>query len=179
MFSKGAVEGFQDELRWHKMKAKMNEALSLQEQLAPRNACFGCGPVNEKGLRLRSFPAPDGTGLVAEWQPQKHHEAFDNILCGGIIGTLLDCHSNWTAAYYLMKEKKEETLPPTVTSEFAVKLKRPAPTNGPVRLVSKVIKAAENRVTVESYLEAQGKICATCVGEFISVPPGHPAYRRW
>ena len=28
---------------------------SVQETWAPNNICFGCGPSNEKGLRIRSF----------------------------------------------------------------------------------------------------------------------------
>ncbi|HET9801329.1 MAG TPA: hypothetical protein VFP82_06545, partial [Chthoniobacterales bacterium] len=75
---------------------------SLQEQYAPNNACFGCGPANPDGLHIRSF-AKNGE-VVAEWQPQPKYEAFPGVLNGGIIGALLDCHCNWTAAYHLMKK---------------------------------------------------------------------------
>ena len=74
---------------------------SLQEKYAPENSCWGCGPSNREGLRIRSF-AKNGE-VVAEWQPQPKYEAFPGVLNGGIIGTLLDCHCNWTAAYHLMK----------------------------------------------------------------------------
>ena len=60
---------------------------SLQETYAPHNACFGCGPANEKGLRIRSFAS--GDELVAEWHAEDHHEAFPGMLNGGIIGSLL------------------------------------------------------------------------------------------
>ena len=33
---------------------------SLQERHAPKNRCFGCGPANEKGLRIKSFRDPAG-----------------------------------------------------------------------------------------------------------------------
>ena len=69
---------------------------SLQDRYAPHNTCFGCGPENEKGLRIKSFM--QGDKLVAEWRPEDHHEAFPGMLNGGIIGALLDCHSNWMAA---------------------------------------------------------------------------------
>ena len=61
---------------------------SLQEQYAPNNSCFGCGPANAQGLRIRSFPK--GEEVVVEWIPQSKYEAFSGILNGGIIGTLLD-----------------------------------------------------------------------------------------
>ncbi|MEY2499201.1 MAG: hypothetical protein QOD12_2757, partial [Verrucomicrobiota bacterium] len=72
------------------------EPLSLQETFAPENACFGCGPANPDGLHIRSFVR--GDEVVAEWTPEKRYEAFPGVLNGGIIGALLDCHCNWTAA---------------------------------------------------------------------------------
>ena len=74
---------------------------SIQETYAPNLKCFGCGPANEQGLHIRSFSK--GDEVVAEFQPQTYQEAFPGVLSGGIIGTLLDCHCNWTAAYHLMK----------------------------------------------------------------------------
>ena len=69
---------------------------SLQDTYATESVCFGCGPANPKGLHIKSFA--QGDEVVAEWTPQPHHEAFTGALNGGIIGTLLDCHCNWTAA---------------------------------------------------------------------------------
>ncbi len=80
---------------------------SLQERYAPHNACFGCGPANEKGLRIRSMVEDDK--VVATWHAEPHHEAFPGMLNGGIIGSLLDCHSNWTAAWHLMNEAGAKT----------------------------------------------------------------------
>lgn len=157
-------------------------AQNLQERYAPSSICFGCGPANEKGLRIRSVPTSDDpfAEVVAEWQPEKHHEAFPGMLAGGITGTLLDCHSNWTAAWHLMRKAGRSEEPPcTVTAEYAVKLRRPIPTDAPVRLVAKVVESSDDRATVESSLEAGGKVCATCRGVFVAVKPGHPAYHRW
>ena len=150
---------------------------SVQETFAPHNACFGCGPSNPKGLRIRSFP--EGDTLVAEWTSETHHEAFPGMLNGGIIGALLDCHSNWTAAYFLMKRAGVETPPCTVTAEFSVKLLRPTPTNGPVKLVARVKEIQDDRAWIHAELIAGGKVCDTCVGLFVAVKPGHPAYHRW
>ncbi|MCI0611525.1 PaaI family thioesterase [bacterium] len=150
---------------------------SLQETYAPQNACFGCGPANEKGLKIRSFV--QGDEVVAEWTPQKHHEAFEGVLNGGIIGALLDCHSNWAAAWHLMNKAGENHPPCTVTAEFAVKLTRPTPTNVPVHLSAVVTESTDDRAIVDAKLTANGKVCATCHGVFVAVKPGHPAYHRW
>ena len=153
------------------------EGKCLQETYAPHNACFGCGPANEKGLHVRSFPK--GEEVVAEWKAEPHHEAFPGVLNGGIIGSLLDCHCNWTAAWYLMKTSGAATPPCTVTASYSITLKRPTPTEGPIELRARVLSATEDRVEVEGELIAGGKVCDTCRGTFVAVKPGHPAYHRW
>ena len=150
---------------------------SIQETYAPGNACFGCGPANPKGLHIRSFP--DGDRVVAEWQPEKQYEAFDGMLSGGIIGTLLDCHCNWTAAYHLMQRAGLDHPPCTVTAEYSIKLLRPTPTDQKVKLVAHVVESTDDRAVVEGELIAQDKVTATCRGTFVAVKPGHPAYHRW
>src|SRR5438552_4887407 len=110
----------------------MGKGLSLQETYSPAGICFGCGPANEKGLRINSFPV--GNEVVAEWHAEPHHQAFPGMLNGGIIGALLDCHSNWTAAYFMMKRDGKSEAPCTVTAEFHVKLLRPTPVDGPITL---------------------------------------------
>jgi acyl-coenzyme A thioesterase PaaI-like protein len=151
---------------------------SLQEQYAPHNSCFGCGPANDKGLRIRSYVQDNE--VVAEWQPEPHHEAFPGMLNGGIIGALLDCHSNWAAAWHLMQRSGLDHPPCTVTADYAIKLLRPTPTNGPVKLVATVAESQDDRAIIEAKLiAANGKICATCRGTFVAVKPGHPAYHRW
>ncbi len=153
------------------------EELSLQEKYAPHNACFGCGPANPKGLQIRSFP--QGNEVIASFRPEKYQEAFPNILNGGIIGTLLDCHSNWTATWHLMEKTHASTPPCTVTADYAIKLLRPTPTHDEIQLRAWVIESTEDSAIVEAELLAQGKVCATCKGKFVAVKPGHPAYHRW
>jgi acyl-coenzyme A thioesterase PaaI-like protein len=150
---------------------------SLQEKYAARNACFGCGPMNEKGLRIRSFP--QGEEVVCEWQPEPYHEAFPGVLNGGIIGTLLDCHSNWTAIWHLMRRDALDHAPCTVTADYSIKLKRPTPTDAPVKLIARVVESEADRAIVEAELIAHDKVCATCRGTFVAVKPGHPAHYRW
>lgn len=157
----------------------MSKSIGLQEKYSPNSICFGCGPANPKGLRIQSVVAPGEVEVVADWRPEPHHEAFPGMLNGGIIGSLLDCHSNWTAAWHLMKQAGADHPPCTVTADYAIKLLRPTPTNGPVHLSAKVVESKEDRATIEATLTAGGKVCATCRGTFVAVKPGHPAYHRW
>ena len=150
---------------------------SLHDRYAPMNRCFGCGPSNEKGLRIKSVV--QGDEVVCDWKPERHHEAFDNMLNGGICGALLDCHSNWTAAWHLMGKQGLTAPPCTVTAEFHVKLRRPTPTSGPVHLKAHVVESTADRAVVEATLEAGGQVTATCRGTFVAIREGHPAWHRW
>ena len=150
---------------------------SLQETLAPRNRCYGCGPANEKGLQIRSFA--DGEELVCDWTPQPHHLAFEGTVNGGVIGSILDCHCNWTAAWHLMHKEQLPELPSTVTADYHVTLRRPTPIDSTLHIRSRVVDSTADRAVVEATLEANGKVTATCRGTFIAVKEGHPAFFRW
>jgi acyl-coenzyme A thioesterase PaaI-like protein len=153
--------------------------LSLQERYGPESVCYGCGPANPKGFHIRSFPDAESTDVVCKWQPQPHHHAFENVLNGGVIGTLLDCHCNWTAAYHLMGVRGADAPPTTVTADYSIKLLKPTPTDRPVRLRARVVDSTADRATVEGTLESDGVVTATCRATFVAVKPGHPAYGRW
>ncbi len=150
---------------------------SLQETYAPGNICFGCGPANPEGLHIRSFVEDDT--VTAEWQPQPQYQAYKGALNGGIIGALMDCHSNWTAAYHLMKRAGADKPPCTVTAEYSIKLLRPTPINGPVRMVARVAEISDDRAIIDAELIGAGQVCARSRGKFVAVKEGHPAFHRW
>lgn len=151
---------------------------SLQDRYAKQSICFGCGPANEHGLRIKSYK--EGDELVCRFTPEPYHHAFPGMLNGGIIGAVLDCHSNWAASIHLM-EKGDLSAPPcSVTSDFHVTLKRPTPM-GEVLLRAKVVESTDTKAVVEATLEAgtPPRLTATCRGTFVAVKEGHPAYYRW
>lgn len=158
---------------------------SLQDTYAPNSICFGCGPANPKGLKIKSFSSETEEGLVtAEFIPEKYQEAFPGMLNGGIIGSLLDCHSNWTAAFLLMKKAGESQPPCTVTADFHVKLRAPTPSAQKVLLKARAVEIQSDRAKIEAQLfsvseTGEEKLTATCLGTFVAVKEGHPAYHRW
>ena len=115
-----------------------NPSLSLQEKYAPKGICFGCGCQNKKGLQVKSYI--ENNLIVSSWNSEKHHEAFPGVLNGGIIGSLLDCHSNWAAAYHIMLSQNLDQTPCTVTGDYSVKLKRPTPSNQSLDIIAKLSK---------------------------------------
>lgn len=154
-----------------------NNIICLQDTFAPHNRCFGCGPANDKGLQVKSMV--EGDSIIAHWQGQPYHEAFPGILCGGIIGTLLDCHSNWSAAYFLMMQDNVKTPPCTVTAYYNVNLKRPTSSEHSVKLVAKLKELKGDRALITAALYSEDKLCAKCEGLFVAVKEGHPAFHRW
>ena len=156
---------------------------SLQERYAPSSICFGCGPANRDGLRIQSFPDPDPEregALVATWTPAPQHHAFANVLNGGICGTILDCHANWSAAMAIMRQSGADRPPATVTAEFLVRLVAPTPTDAPLVLRAWPVEVVGRRATSEARIETtDGAVTATFSGRFVAVRDDHPAHDRW
>lgn len=157
------------------LKAMMDNS-SLQQHYSPNGICFGCGPKNPKGLHLSSYAQADGT-ITAIWTPAPEYQAFPNVLCGGIIGSLLDCHCNWAATWFLMQHNQTKIAPHTVTAEYHIKLLRPTPIDEPIQLIAR-LKSINHARSATTYGEliSHGKVCATCEGTFIAVKEDHPAF---
>ncbi|DAC57961.1 MAG TPA: PaaI family thioesterase [Candidatus Poseidoniaceae archaeon] len=149
----------------------------VQQEYAPNSICFGCGPANTAGLQIESHRIDNG--LIMEYLPNETHQAFPGMINGGIIGTLLDCHGNWTAAIALMDEKNLAEPPCTVTASYSVILRRPTPLGENLIVTSQINEIDGDKVKVDLLLEAGGKVCASGTGLFVAVKEGHPAYHRW
>ena len=152
--------------------------LSVQERLYPTLTCFGCGHANPKGLKLRSYEVPgDGadrsiTTVAGQFMPWPEHDNGVGFLNGGIIATLLDCHS--AAAVVLESKRREwEALGgaplPFVTAAIDVRYLRPSPLHEPVELWAAVSRATESEMTVEVELRFEEKTRAAATA----------TWRRW
>jgi acyl-coenzyme A thioesterase PaaI-like protein len=132
---------------------------SIQEQLYPGLNCFGCGPGNASGLRLRSF-AVDGR-IEAHFRPRPDHDNGAGYLNGGIAATLIDCHSG--AAVYLTAHERGwlpvgDISTPYVTAGLDVRYRRPVPLGSQIELVATVGEASPAEITVEVELSCDGKV---------------------
>ena len=149
------------------------DEMSLQDRFAPRDICFGCGAANAQGLQLKSFDR--GEFCIAQFCPRPEHQAFAGMLNGGIIGTLLDCHCNWTGALGLAQAHGAASPPCTVTAEYTIRLPRPTPADRPLDLRAWVVESSGRRVWVEGEIASAGVVSATCRGLFVAVADDHPA----
>ena len=135
---------------------------SLQERYFPDLPCFGCGPANEKGLRLRSYARDDGT-VTALFTPWPEHDNGLGFLNGGIIATVLDCHSA-AAITHEAFSRGWPPLPgaalPYVTAGLEVSYLRPAPLTETVELYAEVTAASEAEMTAHVWLQWDDKVRA-------------------
>lgn len=97
--------------------------------------CFGCGPGNTSGLRMR-FTQLDEHSVETRILLERYYEGMDGVVHGGIQATLLD--EVMAAAAELGLEGDEGEW--CVTAELAVRYRRPVPITeevvGRARLVS-------------------------------------------
>ncbi|MDF9716999.1 PaaI family thioesterase [Nocardioides sp. ChNu-153] len=145
---------------------------SLQDRYFPGLPCFGCGPANPRGLRLRSFAPDDGGPVVATFTPSPEHDNGLGFLNGGIIATVLDCHSA-AAVTHAAHERGWPADPgvplPYVTAGLDVRYRRPAPLAATVGLVAEVRDASYDAITAHVRLEHDGKVRAEA----------EATWRRW
>lgn len=131
----------------------MTAELSIQERLYPTLTCFGCGHANPKGLHLRSYP--DADGVTAAFTPWPEHDNGVGFLNGGIIATLVDCHSG--AAVFDHQDRHGLRDPdgsplPFVTAGLDLRFLRPCPLDQTLQLVAVVESATSERIDVHAQL---------------------------
>ena len=133
------------------------------------NVCYGCGQLNEHGLKIRSYW--DGDETVCTFYPKAYHTAIAGYVYGGLIASLIDCHSTGTAAAaaYRARGRSMDTDPPLrfVTASLHVDYLRPTPIEGPLKLRSQVKEIRGRKVVVTTSLSVQGEVCAR--GEVVAV----------
>ena len=144
------------------------------QELIPGNHCFGCGPDNEAGLRIKSYWSKPGEA-VSRFEPAPYHSAGPaHFLNGGIIGTIIDCHSictAWAAAYEaaggLVDANGEICF---ATGTLTVKYLAPADIDAPVTLVARIVAAMDKKTEVYCTLESRNTRCAEATIIAVRVP---------
>ena len=131
--------------------------------------CYGCGRLNEHGLQIKSFW--DGDETVCLFQPRPYHTAVPGFVYGGLIASLIDCHSTGTAAAaaYRHEGRDMESLPARrfLTAALHVDYLRPTPIDTTLEIRARIKEIKGRKVVVESTLSARGEVCAR--GEVVAV----------
>jgi acyl-coenzyme A thioesterase PaaI-like protein len=131
--------------------------------------CYGCGRLNEHGLKLKSYW--DGEETVAIFNPRPYHIVSPGYVYGGLIASIIDCHSTGTAAAatYHAEGREMGTEPQVrfVTASLHVEYVRPTPLGVPLEVHGKIKEIKGRKAIVSATVSAGGEICAK--GEVVAV----------
>lgn len=128
--------------------------VSIQQNLYPESTCFGCGPANPEGLQISSFVTEDG--VIGTFTPKANHSNGMGSLNGGIIATVLDCHSG---AAVLQETSAAGTLTDMwVTSGLELRYRLPTFLDGPCHLLARITDRSEDSMVVSATLSYEDKV---------------------
>jgi acyl-coenzyme A thioesterase PaaI-like protein len=136
----------------------------------PESLCWGCGQGNEQGLKIRSHYSPEES--TCTFTPQPHHAAGPpHVVNGGLIATLIDCHTLCTAIAdaYNREGRSMDTKPPIwyVTAMLKVDYLHPVPMGKPITLKAHVRKTEGKKTWADCTAYSDALECAR--GEVLAV----------
>ena len=124
--------------------------------------CYGCGRLNQDGLQIKSYW--DGQESVCRFRPRAFHTAIPGFVYGGLIASLIDCHSTGTAAAAAYRaEGREMGSEPElrfVTASLHVDYLAPTPIDAELEVRGRVDEIKGRKVVILSELLAKGVVCA-------------------
>ena len=137
--------------------------------------CYGCGRLNEQGLRIKSYW--DGEETVCRFEPKPYHIAIPGSVYGGLIASLIDCHCTGSAAAFAYRaEGREMGTEPYfrfVTGSLHVDYLRPTPLGVPLEVRARAKEIRERKIVISARVLAAGQVCAQ--GEVVAVRLKEPA----
>jgi acyl-coenzyme A thioesterase PaaI-like protein len=149
---------------------------SLQDVCLPGGTCFGCGPANPDGIRIKSHWSTDGRFVVAEVVPEpRFTSGYPGIMYGGAVASLIDCHSAWTAAAFGYRaEGREPGSEPAVTvmtASLTVRYLAPTPLDETLSLQGWVEGDPGRTTRVRCEIRTASKVTAEGDSLFVRVDP--------
>ncbi|MGD9045634.1 MAG: PaaI family thioesterase [Desulfobacterales bacterium] len=157
------------------------EKKAFQDELFCKgNVCWVCGNDNPHGLFIKSYW--DGEESICTWKAEDFHTAgWPNVLNGGIISGVIDCHCVQTAmaAYYKDKPKEIQEDPPYwfATGSLKVEFLKPTPVDQPVQLRARIRELHERKAFVTCSLFSGDNVCARGEVWAVRVPAGTGSMR--
>lgn len=125
--------------------------------------CYGCGRLNEHGYHVATVW--DGEESLTRFTPREYHTAVPGFVYGGLLASLIDCHSTGTAAaaMYRSEGREMDTLPAFrfVTASLLVSFAKPTPLGPEIQIRGRVSEIARRKVRVASDLIVDGVVTVT------------------
>jgi len=125
--------------------------------------CFVCGLENRFGLKSRFYEMEDGQ-LMAVFTPSEEHQGYPGRLHGGIAATILD----ETIGRAIMLTHSDNIW--GITIDFSMKLRRPVPIEGEIRVVARIEQEGRRSFTgVGEILLADGRVAIEGRGKYLKM----------
>ncbi len=136
--------------------------------------CYGCGYKNPEGHHFKTT-YDEATGeTVTRYRPKPYHTAIPGFVYGGLIASLIDCHSSGSAAIFKMlaegKKPGEEPAPRFVTARLEVDYLKPTPLGPELEVRGRAVEVKGRKVVVESRLFAGGEETARGRAVLVMLP---------
>ena len=141
------------------------------QEYYPENVshCYGCGQNNPHGHHIKTYW--EGDESVTRYKPEPYYTSAPGYAYGGLIASLIDCHSTGTAAAAMFRSEGREmdTLPlfRFVTGSLHVDYLKPTPLNDLMQIRGRVKEIKGRKVVVETTVLVDGVISAR--GEVVAV----------
>lgn len=148
----------------------MSEQKAFQDYYPDQlSYCYGCGRLNEHGLHIKSYW--DGDETVAHFTPKPYHIAIPGYVYGGLLASLIDCHSTGTAAAaaYRSEGRGMDTLPPKrfVTASLHVDYLKPTPLGKELEIRAHIKEIKGRKVIIDSTVSVNNIVYVK--GEVVAV----------
>ena len=131
--------------------------------------CYGCGQNNPHGHHIKTYW--EGDESVTRYKPEPYYTSAPGYAYGGLIASLIDCHSTGTAAAAMFRSEGREmdTLPlfRFVTGSLHVDYLKPTPLTDLMEIRGRVKEIKGRKVVVETTVLVDGVITAR--GEVVAV----------
>jgi acyl-coenzyme A thioesterase PaaI-like protein len=135
--------------------------------------CYGCGRLNEAGLQIKSYWICEEA--VCTYSPRSYHTAIPGYVYGGLIASLIDCHSTGAAAAaaYRAEGREFDSEPPIryVTASLHVDYLRPTPMDRTLTIRATVEEIKGRKASIRSTLFAGDRECARGEVVVVRMPP--------
>ncbi len=143
------------------------QRIAIQDTYGERfQYCWGCGPKNEEGLHLKSYPSESGEESICKFTPEsKYTGGVPKNLFGGMIAMIFDCHGTASAAWFKHRDKGLELTEDTVilrfvTARLEVDFRKPVSMDKEVTVTARAEEIGERKVILNMEMEVEGEVRA-------------------
>ena len=150
--------------------------IAIQDRYGERfQYCWGCGPKNDLGLHLKTYPSLDGECCISRIKLENAYTGgVPSNVFGGMIATIFDCHGTASAAWFAHHKKGLELTETTligrfITARLEIDYLSPSPIDDEIVVISTLEELGERKaiismeMTVTTKVRAKAKMVAVAV----------------